>query len=252
MEHGSESRARRVPVTGIVCTAVCLLAMAGITWAVWDMLPAVVTTREAKGGRDAVEVPRLLFVSLGPAATVLVAALIVAASPLDRAIERRLGLTVGGDARARARNLNAVLVVMGLLFLAVHCLVIAVGTDAAVPVAPVAAALGGVVLATTGVLVSVSSRSWAMPENRSYREWAEAWRRAQPLAGRTMVVTGGLLTVVGPAAFVLLPGPLLGALVMAAAVVAATLVPFGLALARAVGEVRRGGPRGGGASTRAQ
>ncbi|WP_304452174.1 hypothetical protein [Nocardiopsis sp. YSL2] len=249
MEHGSEPPALRVPVTGIVCTVVCLLAMAGITWAAWDMLPAVVATREARGGRDAVEVPRLLFVSLGPAAAVLVAALAVAASPLDRAIERRLGLTVGGDARARARSLNAVLVVMGLLFLAVHCLVIAVGTDGPVPVAPLAAALAGVVLALVGVLVPVSARSWAMPENRSHRLWAGAWRRAQPLAGAAMVVSGGLLTAVGPAAFVLLPGPLLGALVMAAAVLAATLVPFGLALARAVGEVRRGGPGGGDAPT---
>jgi hypothetical protein len=127
---------------------------------------------------------------------------------------------------------------MGLLLLPVHCLMIAVGTGADLPVAPVAA-LGGAVLAVVGALIPVSARSWAMPEDGALRDWAEAWRGAQPLVGRAMVVSGGLLAVVGPAVSLLLPGSAPGALATIAAVVAAALVPFGLGLVRAVGGTRR-------------
>ncbi|WP_285729111.1 hypothetical protein [Nocardiopsis sp. ATB16-24] len=241
MTQRSELPARTVPVLGLVCAVACLLAMAGTSWMVWDLVPETVTTREASGQRDAVHVPRPLFLSLAPAVTVLVTSLLVAVAPLDRVIEHRVGLRVGGDARARARTLDAVLVVMSLLFLVLHFLVIAVGTNASVPVLPIAASLGGVVLMVVGVLMSVSTRSWSMPEAPSLRKWSEAWRRAQPLTGRVMAVSGGLLALAAPAAFVLLPGPLLGNAVMAAVTVAATLLPFGAGLVRAASEVRRDG-----------
>ncbi|WP_116247494.1 hypothetical protein [Nocardiopsis sp. FIRDI 009] len=239
MARPSEGRHRSLPTIGLGCTLVCLVAMAAITWAAWDLLPAMVTTREASDPRGAIRVPRALFVSLAPVAAVLVSALVVAAAPLDRAIERRLGLQVGGDARARARNLDAVLAVMGVLFLVVHCLVVIVGTGESFPVLPTVGISVGVLLAIMGVLTSSAARSWSTPADPGVRAWAGAWRRVQPLAGRTMIVSGLLLALVAPAVFVLLPGTLTGMLVTAVATVAATLLPFGVALAAMVASGRR-------------
>ncbi|ASU81993.1 hypothetical protein CDO52_03635 [Nocardiopsis gilva YIM 90087] len=133
-----------------------VVAMLGIAWAAWDLLPEVVTTREATVDRTATEVSRWVVVGAVPAAAVLCTVLMVGARPFDRFIVRflgRLGLPAGDGDRDRVRDLNAVLITLALFFFVTHCVIIAYEAGAEFPVVPVALALVGAVVATLGVLL---------------------------------------------------------------------------------------------------
>lgn len=110
----------RMPWAGVVVTVLSLLAMAVIAWALWDSLPELVTTQEARGRRGRVQVPRIVLAGLLPAAVVALAVIMAAASVVAGRLRAWLPPALVSSPRAQAASTNAVFVLLPPFITVLH------------------------------------------------------------------------------------------------------------------------------------
>ncbi|MDA2804416.1 SdpI family protein [Nocardiopsis suaedae] len=199
--------------------------MAAVSWAAWGRIPET-------------QAPRWIPVALLPSLHLLVSASVVAAAPLGQVIERRTGGGFAGADSRRAAGLDAVLALLSLIFLAVHAVVIAVGTGTEIAVGPVAAALCGAVLGATGLALPLIADGMRVSGALVPVRICEEWKRSHVLGGRVMVATGTLLTVSAPVLPAVVQGRAALFATVAVAVVAATSAPFAAMAVRTAMAVR--------------
>ncbi|MEU4571216.1 hypothetical protein [Nonomuraea sp. NPDC023979] len=195
------------PRTGAVIATLSLAAMLAVSWALWDALPELITTREATPDRAGVRVPRLLAAGALPAALVLVVAALGA------------GVVVGRRAPAVLNTLftltpsrAALSVVLGTLppfLLVLHTGLLVWTAGYAVPVEQIMAASLGLLLVALGRALPRVTPD--LPEAP-----AREWKRAQRPGGLATTLVG---VACAAAAWVLPPLPVAVAAVLLVAVV---------------------------------
>ncbi|MEU8360294.1 hypothetical protein AB0C27_30200 [Nonomuraea sp. NPDC048882] len=147
---GLDGAVRRVPWAGVVVTVVSLIAMVAIAWALWDSLPELVTTQEARGRRGRIQVPRIVLAAALPAAVVALAVIMALASVVAGRLRAWLPPALVSSPRAQAASTNAVFVLLPPFITVLHTGLLLETAGHHVPLPQVVTAAFGLVIAGLG------------------------------------------------------------------------------------------------------
>ncbi|NJP97260.1 hypothetical protein HCN51_48895 [Nonomuraea sp. FMUSA5-5] len=177
----TERRAGGVPWAGVVVTALSLAATVAISFAVYDSLPELVTTREPRPGRMGSQVPRIVLVAAVPLTLVLLGTLMVGRA----LVADRLRRLVPAALVPRRRSADLFLVVLPPFFAVVHGGVLLRTAGHAFP-------LEVTVAVAFGLLIAGLSRARPLLDPLRFVPGVEQARR---LGGHGLVAVGGCCAV---------------------------------------------------------
>ncbi|MEV4174304.1 hypothetical protein [Nonomuraea sp. NPDC049709] len=208
----------RAPWPGIMVSLLSLAAMIAISWAVWDSLPELVTTREATPRRAGVRVPRLILAAALPATLVVIGIVMAGATAVADRLRPHLPPLLVASPSRQTRSMNVLFVLLPPFLTVLHggLLLRTAGHD--VPLERGMAVAIGLLLAGLGLALPRISARLPVP----------GWGRAQRLGGLAMTAVGA-----GCAAGALFLPPLLVSVAAALAAGVIPSLPALVALARA-------------------
>ncbi|MEU4836192.1 hypothetical protein [Streptosporangium sp. NPDC023615] len=183
-----DSPAARPPWAGITVSALSLLAMVAIAWAVWDSLPEFVTTREATATRSGIEVPRLVLAAALPATLVVIGVVMTGSTLLGSRLRHRLDPMLVATPSAQTRSMNVLFVVLPLLLLVLQAGLLLRTAGREFPMEQAVAVAFGVLLIGLGNILPKIAPS-RIPGGGGGR-LVLAWQRSQRAGGTAMVVLG--------------------------------------------------------------
>lgn len=184
----------RTPWAGIAVSALSVVIMVGIGWAMWDSLPDPIVTREATADRAGVALPKLVAVAALPMALLLIAAVMVVATKLGNRLRPLVDprLVASPDSQTRSMNTLFTLLPLFLIVLQAGFLLSASGSD--FPLNRVVAVAFGILLMGLGNLLPK-----ILPASASRRDtmghWLLAWQRSQRGGGIAMMLVGAACVV---------------------------------------------------------
>ncbi|MCK9871253.1 hypothetical protein MRI28_16680 [Nocardiopsis dassonvillei] len=114
----------RIPLSGILVTAVSVALMALVSWTAWPELPGTVLSGRTNLDGTPDTVPRMVLALALPLTTGLLAVVLSAAvvfgTRLQDGLQDALGLPSASTARSAARGMNALLCLLSLFLLVTH------------------------------------------------------------------------------------------------------------------------------------
>lgn len=184
----------RTPRTGFVICLVIAVAMLIVSWVAYPHMAPELVTRPAGNGHGE-NSPSREFTSLAlPIALVAVAALVALAPRVNpRFLERFPAGAVANIENSR-RVLNTVLILIGVLFAALHLGLVALYLDVNIPLEAIMGSVAGLVVIGLGAVLP-----WTRPEGRFEHAALERYRAGSSRAYRPagyLLMAGGLLTII--------------------------------------------------------
>ncbi|GAA2898829.1 hypothetical protein [Nonomuraea rubra] len=188
----TERRRGGVPWAGAVVSVLSLIAMVVISRAVYDSLPELVTTRQARPGTAEVRVTRTVLATAAPVALVVLVALMAGSGLVAERLRGLVPPALIGSPAAQARSTNVLLALLPPFLLVLHggMLLRTAGHD--FPLEVTVAVAFGLLIAGLG---------HALPRIHPLR-FVPGAERAQRFGGHLMMAVGGCCAV---AAFFLPP-----------------------------------------------
>ncbi len=114
----------RIPLSGIIVTAVAVALMALVSWTAWPELPGTVLSGRTNLDGTPDTVPRVVLALALPLTTgflaVVLSAAVVFGTRLQNGLQDALGLPSASTARSAARGMNALLCLLSLFLLVTH------------------------------------------------------------------------------------------------------------------------------------
>ncbi|KOX17084.1 hypothetical protein ADL05_11045 [Nocardiopsis sp. NRRL B-16309] len=181
------------PWAGVLLSVLAVLAMLGVSVALWAELPTRASGDAAFGG-DGSRPPRLLMAAAMPGVTAMIVGSMALGPLLGPALHRGMGLPRHWSGRSDRALMNAFLVLIAVFLLAAHTVLLheEAGRALFLPLERL------LVLFTSGLLVglglAVALRRTPTGNGHVVARW---WDRARRPVGAAVVVVGAVVASVG-------------------------------------------------------
>ncbi len=196
-ENPSEAKRERprIPLSGILVTAVSVALMALVSWTAWPELPGTVLSGRTNLDGTPDTVPRVVLVLALPLTTGLLAVVLSAAAVFGTRLQNGLQDSLRlSSARSAARGMNALLCLLSLFLLVTHGVLVLGQAGWDLPISRVLGAATGLFLVGLGAVLPAPEPG-ADRDGPVLRWWSGAHR---------LMRTGFVLVGLAQAAVVLL------------------------------------------------
>ncbi|WDZ90472.1 hypothetical protein [Nocardiopsis sp. HUAS JQ3] len=169
----------RIPLSGIIVTAVAVALMALVSWTAWPELPGTVLSGRTNLDGTPDTVPRVVLALALPLTTgflaVVLSAAVVFGTRLQNGLQDALGLPSASTARSAARGMNALLCLLSLFLLVTHGVLVLGQAGWDLPISRVLGAATGLFLVGVGAVLPAPEPG-ADRDGPMLRWWSAAHR----------------------------------------------------------------------------